>query len=627
MSEPATDFRTLLLRAHAALNAQRLKEASDLYAQVLAVHPNADEALYGMSQIALRLGEGQKAIAILRQVLTLQPEVAVYQHAMGRIHTQAGLHHDALPYYAKAAELAETSAPAQLAYGVALFRAGKLKQSEAPIERAAALDPQDPEARMVLGQTYLGAQRLQDARVQFDAALTLHPQDKPLLLRIAKACQNVAYYEGAEHYYLRILELDALHATAHHGVALARLEQGAIADSLPHAEKAVELEPAQATYQHTLGVIIGKLGQLERAVRVLREAIRLAPDTLEPYKSLVFLSRAKPDDTEIRDRLEHFLTLPELKPEVESELHFMLGKIYDDCGDVAKAFPHFQRGNQMRHSYTPYDPFAEKELFEALETLCSEAFFDQHCGMVGSDSRRPIFIVGMPRSGSTLLEQILSHHPLISGGDELVHLPHLVGVMNQVVGAADLYPHCLAGLTETHARNLAGYYLEKTAHLSPEKPHFTDKMLANFLHIGLIHCLFPQATILHSMRHPLDCGLSIYMQDFINGNDYAYDLNQIGRYMARYQRLMAHWHHVLPGRVLDVSYEGLVADMPGTVARVLEHVGVPWSDTCLHYTDNRRSVQTASAWQVRQPLYQRSIGRWKPYAEYLGPLRAHFPDI
>jgi hypothetical protein len=302
----------------------------------------------------------------------------------------------------------------------------------------------------------------------------------------------------------------------------------------------------------------------------------------------------------------------------ETHLRYALGKYFDDLGEWDEAFASYQAANELTKRYAaPYDRERLAALVDRIMSVCDAAFVrDPPAG--ACDSERPVFIIGMPRSGTSLTEQILASHPQVFGAGEVRFWDEGFGALTSSSGG---------GGTAAALGSLARDYLERVGAQAGSASRVTDKMPANFLYAGLIHAALPRGRIIHMQRHPLDTCLSIYFQNFFNVSPYANDLENIAHYYGQYLRVMAHWRRTLPaGVLLEVPYEALVADPAAWTRRMLEFAGLPWDRRCLDFHDTDRVVITASKWQVRQRITGRSVGRWRNYAEHLAPLR-HLEEL
>lgn len=312
-----------------------------------------------------------------------------------------------------------------------------------------------------------------------------------------------------------------------------------------------------------------------------------------------------------------------------THLEFALGKALEDEGEFEASFEHYARGNARYRTTTGYDPNAMTAIAQRSIAVFTERFFAERSGW-GSGRADPIFIVGLPRSGSTLLEQILASHSSVEGTRELPDIPNLGRELTSRPNPAgyEAYPQPVAVLDRPQIDAFAARYLSQTQlHRPLGKPHFVDKMLSNFVHIGLIQLMFPNAAIIDMRRHPLGCGFSCYKQIFARGLGFTYDLSEIGRYYRDYALLMEHFDDVLPQRVHRVHYEQLVADPEGQIRRVLEYCRLPFETGCVRFYDNRRVVQTISSEQVRRPIYSEGVDQWRRYEPWLGPLKASLGDL
>jgi hypothetical protein len=304
------------------------------------------------------------------------------------------------------------------------------------------------------------------------------------------------------------------------------------------------------------------------------------------------------------------------------QLDFALGKAYADLKDHKRSFRHFLAGNAGKRAQIEYDEKATLTLFDDIERTFTPELIKAKSGG-GDPSTEPIFVLGMPRSGTTLVEQILASHPSVHGAGELATLNDVVLTVHGPDGKTIPYPHFVEALDASALQKIGARYLAQVRELAPARERITDKMPSNFFFVGLIHLALPNARIIHTIRDPIDTCISCFSKLFSAEQNHTYDLAELGRYYRRYDRLMAHWRNALPpGRILDVRYEDVVADLEGEARCILEHCGLPWNERCLAFHKTERPVRTASATQVRKPIYKNSVGRWRVYEEFLTPLVA-----
>ncbi|MEO8115195.1 MAG: sulfotransferase [Phenylobacterium sp.] len=382
-----------------------------------------------------------------------------------------------------------------------------------------------------------------------------------------------------------------------------------------HYRQALALRPADPQGHHDLGRLLLGLGRVDEARASIERAIALAPHRGGYYRSLSEVVRFADGDPRLA-AMETLIGDPALAPVDRIELQFALGKAYADLGRHAASFAQFAEGCRLVRGRLAYDEAATLAMFAQMAAVFSAELMDAKAGL-GAPSADPIFILGLPRSGSTLVEQILASHPEVTGGGELTAL--------RDVAAASLgHPAAVRGMDGAALSALGDRYLQRAR---PAAGRFTDKMPANFLLVGLIHLALPKARIIHTLRDPVDTCLSGFTTLFADGQPYSYDLAELGRHYRGYAKLMAHWRAVLPpGTLLEVRYEDVVADLEGQARRMLVHCGLAWNDACLDFHRSERAVWTASAAQVRQPAYRSSVGRWRPPAEVLNPLLAALGD-
>ena len=363
------------------------------------------------------------------------------------------------------------------------------------------------------------------------------------------------------------------------------------------------------------------LGRQPEAIDSYHAAAAARPGFGDAYWSLANLKTYRFGDEEIA-RMRREEAAPAAAPADRYHLCFALGKALEDRGEYAESFGYYARGNALKKAETRYSPVPLERNLRAQAELCSAEFFAARRGW-GCDRPDPIFVVGLPRAGSTLIEQILASHSAVEGTMELADIPRLV---QQLDGRSDAdtrprYPAVLAELTATQARELGEKYLADTQVYRSGRPFFIDKMPNNFRHVGLIHLILPNARIIDARREPLACCFSNFKQLFATGQEFTYSLEDIGRYYRAYIEIMAHWDAVLPGRILHVQHEAVVDDLEGNVRRILEFCGLGFEPACLEFYKTERSVRTASSEQVRRPIFREGLDQWRHFERWLGPLR------
>ncbi len=384
----------------------------------------------------------------------------------------------------------------------------------------------------------------------------------------------------------------------------------------------LDQRPGEPKLWMSYGHILKTVGRQADSIAAYRSAIAIRPSFGEVWWSLANLKTVRFDDLDIAAMTEA-LGHPTLADDDRFHLHFALGKALEDRGEAEASFTHYAAGNRLRRAGLAYDSAEIERHVDRSIALFTPDFFAARSGL-GSAASDPIFIVGMPRAGSTLIEQILSSHPAIEGTAELPDIPAIARTLGGRQTRADdnAYPDCLtdldaAALTELGERYLAGARAQRFT----DRPFFIDKLPNNWAHVGLIRLILPKAKIIDARRHPLACGFSNFKQHYARGQGFAYDLADIGRYYSDYVRLMRHMEVVQPGLVHRVIHEDLVDDPESEVRRLLDHLELPFDPACLAFHENKRAVRTASSEQVRRPISRDGLDQWKPFAECLDPLK------
>ena len=570
------DFRNAL-----ALQRQsRLPEAEGLYRAVLQRLPDHPQALFNLGLIRVRRGEIENAIELFRKALEQNPDFAEAQNAIGIALRLNGREQEALAHYAAALAIKPDYAEVENNLGFALQALGRHAEAVEHFRQALALAPGYFEAETNIG-----------------AALRL-------LHRFAEAIEH----------YRKALAIRPRSAEAHNNLAAALQLLGQHDEALTEFERALALTPDLASAWHGRGTVLRTLGRLDAAQQSIEKAIAIAPRRAEFYRSLAETKRFVPGD--VHGPLIEALAgdIATLSADDQIHLHFALGKFYADLAENERAFGHLLQGNALKRGQLAYDEAATMAYLDRIQILFSAAVMRERAGE-GDPSPVPVFIIGMPRSGTSLVEQMLASHPQVHGAGELGDFETAVAALG---GGPEGVPADVGG---AELRRIAAHYLAAVTPRAPEARHITDKMPANFRFAGLIHLALPNARLVHMRRDPVDTCLSCFSLLFGGEQPFAYDLAELGRFYRAYEKLMAHWRGVLPpGVMLEVRYEDLVTDFEEQARTILTHCGLDWDDACRDFHKTERPVHTASAAQVRQPLYRTSVGRWRPPDAVLRPL-------
>ena len=432
----------------------------------------------------------------------------------------------------------------------------------------------------------------------------------------AAAAQN--RLDEAARYFRQALTLQPDYPDALNNLGVICLTLGQLEEAVSAFRQALKFKPDYVEAHCNLGVIFNELGKRDDAIASFRKALSLRHDYARAYKGLSLLVKYADADEEL-NAMEDLFNKRDTSEEDRKDLGFALGNYFEDLREYDKSFIYFLEANRLKRKSYQYAILYDRDLFARIRKTFSHDFLSSHHGS-GNQDRTPIFIVGLPRSGTTLIEQILASHPQVFGAGEL---PVLVNLTNDVctLKSAAKFPECILDLGMDVLKRMGTDYIEKIREYSNDAQYITDKMPHNFLRVGLIKTVLPNAKIIHCMRNPMDNCLSIFKMDFTSPRGYAYDMIELGQYYNLYKDLMAHWEKVLPGFIYTLRYEEMVSDQQHQTRNLLDFCGLPWNENCLTFYKTERRVSTASFVQVRQPIYRDSIELWRQYEKQLEPLR------
>lgn len=595
-------------------------EAVRHYELALTLNPGMAQARFGLAACLQALGRQEAAVVSYRELLAVEPAHPEANYGIATLLAQTGRDEEAMSHYRLALDADEDFAEAAHGLGNLLVKRRAAAEAVGYFHRALDVDPDYDEARLSLAGALLRLERDDEAMAAYRDLLTRQPKNAAahrglgmLLGRNRKESEALEHFQAA-------LALEPNSLAAMNGVAAALIALGRHAEAVELCHRASALEPDNADVLATLGRALLEVGDTKQAEALTRRALELAPDRPEFAFSRVQFGRIAQDDGVIA-ALEALLPrASSLTPREQCWLQFALAKACDDVGDRDRGFAHLIEGNALKRRQVEYDEPKAVGLLDRVAQVFSANMMAARRGL-GHPDEVPIFIVGMPRSGTTLVEQILASHPAVFGAGERMDLPNLVREIEAAGRALMPLPESLGLLTGQQLSELGKRYVTRLRPLAPGAQHITDKLPGNFIWVGLIHLALPKARIVHLIRDPVDTCLSCFSKLFSYPLNFTYDLGELGRYHSAYRRLMAHWRAVLPaGAMLEVHYEAVVANLADEARRLIDYCRLPWDDACLRFHQTNRIVKTASVTQVRQPIYSSSVGRWRPDTALLRPL-------
>jgi tetratricopeptide (TPR) repeat protein len=611
----------MFAQALAFHRAGRLDEAVEFYGRILAV---ADlPAVHSNLGVALAsLGRFAEAEAAYRRAIALAPDYAQAHNNLGNALKALDRLDEAAAAFRRAIALQANYPEAYSNLGVALMGLGRLEEAEVAYRHAIALRPDLASAHNNLGNALKEQGRLEEGVAACRQAIALQPDYAEACANLGNIFKDMGRLDEAERALRQALAFRPNHAETLSNLGNVLMDHGRVVDAEQVLRRATVLKPEFAGAHNNLGLALKELGRFEEARQATETAIRLEPRKAAYYCNLSEIKRFAADDPHVAAMKALAVDEASLSETDRIAIHFALAKFYEQTGAKSDAFREMISGNALKRRQVSYDEATTLRQMERIEAVFSPALMQRYDG-AGLRARTPIFIVGMLRSGTTLVEQILASHPAVFGAGELKLFDRCVGALGQSTPSGNNFPDNILALPTEWFRDLGELYLTELVALAPRAQRITDKMPSNFLFNGLIHLALPDAVIIHTVRDPVDTCVSCFSRLFSEGQRHTYDLAELGRYYRRYQALMAHWHRVLPaGRILDVRYEDVVADVEGSARRILDHCGLPWDARCLDFHRTERPIRTASATQVRQPIYQTAVGRGGGYAEFLAPLMA-----
>lgn len=606
-------------------------EEAEKYLRIsIELAPNFAKPWSDLGTLLVETRRPRQAIEILEQAVRLDAGEGEAWFNLGKARSMLGLGAEADEAFEKSFELnPERKA---LAHAAEHQKAGRLVEAEKVYRDILRTNPQNIDALRLLGTVALGAGRFHEAETLFRRAVAYAPDYVEAHLDLGRAAKEQHHLAEAIGHFERALQLEPDNLQANFLLASVLAPAARTYDAIAAYRKVLSLRPNHPGAWLGLGHSLKTVGQQEAAIEAYRDCIRLRPGSGETYWSLANLKTYKLTDEDIETMEAQVARQAQDHNEdgdggeafdTQSRVNFLfaLAKAFEDRGDYERAWTYYEEGNSTQRMEEFYDPVRNEVMNDEITKVFDQGFLLQNSGK-GNPSPEPIFIVGLPRSGSTLLEQILASHSMVEGTAELPYVGNIATSLNRNRADGVNYPHAVRELNAGQFHQLGQDYLDLARiHRTEGKPRFIDKMPNNFPAIGLLHLVLPNCKIIDARRYPLDSCLSCYRQLFARGQSFTYDLTDIGEYFLQYQRMMDYWHEVLPGRCLTVQYEDMVTDFDNQVRRLLDYCELPFEESCVNFYATERPVRTASSEQVRQPVYTRSINFWRNHESHLDELK------
>lgn len=565
---------------------RRFDLAIACYQKTVQLQPDFVDA-YGNLGIALKaVGRLDQAIISFKKALAIDPGLGVVHNNLGNALRELGHTDAAVTSYQQALERDPEFAECHNNLGNALADLGRLDEAVNSFKKAIALKPNLIEAYNNLGNALKASQRLSDAVVFYQQALAIKPD----------------YFE------------------AHNNLGNGLSDLNRMDEAIVSYKKALQINPGYVEAHNSLGLALKDLGRMDQAIASFEKAIAIQPDYAKAHANLSQMRKHTDGDGdgEVRAMAELY-DRSDLPDDQRIHLAFGLARAYENLGQYGRAFECLSDGQRLQKVAVPFDLAKATRFFKLIEDMFDPNFLAKQAKS-GFEDESPIFVLGMPRSGSSLVEQILASHPQVYGAGELKAVGELTRRMEKSAGES--FPKAMGSVDPNIFHELGASYIEMVRRLAPRIKFITDKMPANFLCIGFIATMLPRARFIHCLRDPMDTCFSIYKSQFSESHDYSHNLASLGGYYLLYEELMAHWHRVLPDRIFDIRYEQLVQNSETEIRSMLDYCDLPFDKACLSFYKTDRVVKTASATQVRQPIYQNAIGFWKNYEDQLTPLQS-----
>jgi len=598
----------------------KLPEAMAALRRARDLDPNSPQTLNNLGIVHFDQGEFEKAAECYEQAIALSDSYPEAHNNLGNALHALGKDDEALEQYQRSLFIREDYPGAYNNMAAILRDRDQVAEAEFAYRKAIGLNERYFEAYSNLATLLVEQDRESDALRVLGEALKIDPKNVSILIQLARTHLERSNFEQAEQACRLGLEENPDHVDAHVVLGQVMHESDRFPEALASYEAALKLNPGSGDARMHYGICLKSVGRLGDAREQLLKAIDANPKAIGIYANLADMEKFTPDHPHLQTMEAIMQEASDPMSERYMALHFGLGKAYEDIGEYEKAFNHFKMGTTLKRAkldYTETDTFG---FFDSIREIFTEEFI-ANSPFEGDPTQAPVFIIGMPRSGSTLVEQIVSSHPQAFGAGEIKEFSRRIHMLRSRFPFLPKYPQMVGKLNRAHYAILAEGYLSTLKTLAPNALRVTDKLLTNYYFAGMLHMLFPNARFIHTKRNPVDTCWSAYTKLFKDDMPHSYDFGELGRYYRKYQELMAYWDRVLPaGTIKTIVYEDVVGDLEASARDMLDFLGLPFDPACLAFHESARPVKTASVAQVRKPVYKTSVEKWRRYGTRLQPL-------
>ena len=624
ITNPSSGAHIQLL-AHALIKLGRLSDAQEQIEFAIKLTPDFAGLHEDLGSIQALRNNHDLAIDSFRRAVQIDPTLTSAHKKLAQCLSAIGKNDEVDEAFENYLDRDENAA--LVAEGAEHWRAGRITDAESTLKSALKKNVNNVDAMHFLALIYHDEnKKLNDAEALLRKATEIAPDFKQAIASLGRLLLDNGKWSDAIQAYEKLIEIEPTDDKAWAGLGRSLSLAGQVEKAVTAYEKSLALNSASPNVHMAYAHSLKTVGNQKEALVEYRESIKLRPELGESYWSMANLKVFQFEASEI-EAMEFQIKSSELSDSARIHFLFSLGKAYEDKKDFNQAWNYYELGNNVQRGLLSYDPVANQMQLESIKKVFSHDFINQyrHDGFSADD---PIFIVGLPRSGSTLMEQILASHSLVEGTSELPNIGDIAIGTGRYRADGLTYPKTLRSLTKRDLKAYGKEYLQQIdRHRTSRTPFFIDKMPNNFAHIGFIKLILPNAKIINTRRHPLDSCLGAYKQLFAKGQNFTYEKFELAQFYCDYIDVMDHWHKVFPGEILDIHYEETVTDLEKQTRKVLEFCGLNFEDQCLRYYETKRAVKTASSEQVRQPVYTSALGFWENYSSQIEDWKDHLEDV